>query len=217
MLIEHEALETRQKLSQLNAQFAAVDFKFYYVKVSNTFYIVQHESQPTNLQELRGDMTGRDLVYASKDSVSIETLRAGTLGLPSVAGPVYEYKHESGFGALALLLFIPLLKSQSPNIADVRLLHPGVLILTKMKRWLTTCESTRPKTLAKNRSDARDLRWLVDWLVGNEMTIDFDNYEGKSKGELMGYVRIYREKFREDEDFMVLLKKAIKPEDWNLL
>jgi len=49
------------------------------------------------------------------------------------------------------------------------------------------------------------------------MTIDFDNYEGKSKGELMGYVRIYREKFREDEDFMVLLKKAIKPEDWNLL
>jgi len=86
-----------------------------------------------------------------------------------------------------------------------------------MKRWLTTCESTRPKTLAKHRSDARDLRWLVDWLAGNEMTIDFDNYEGKSKGELMGYVRIYRENFREDEDFMLLLKAAIKPEDWNLL
>lgn len=57
----------------------------------------------------------------------------------------------------------------------------------------------------------------MDWLAGNEMTIDFDNYEGKSKGELMGYVRIYRENFREDEDFMLLLKAAIKPEDWNLL
>jgi hypothetical protein len=67
-------------------------------------------------------------------------------------------------------------------------------------------------------SDTADLRWLVLWLAAKQETIDFDNYEGKTKEHLLGLVRVYRETMcAEDKELMEALKKAIKPEDWILL
>ncbi|KAJ7180719.1 hypothetical protein C8R46DRAFT_985749, partial [Mycena filopes] len=176
-------LELRQKLSEFSKQFASsADLKFYFV------------------QEIRGDLSGLsgdELVRASKDNVMIETLQTGTLGLPTVAGPVYDYLDESG--------------------AVLSVLHPGVLILTKIKRWARSCDSTRPQTAQKNASDARDLRWLVHWLADHETTIDFDGYAGKTKEELLQFVRLYRSKLAEDTLFCDTLSRAIKPNDWDLL
>jgi hypothetical protein len=86
-----------------------------------------------------------------------------------------------------------------------------------MKRWYQNRESTYPKTLAKNGSDKRDLDFLVTWLAENNMTIEFEKYQGKNKEELLRYVRYYQEKYSEDESLMEDLKKAMKPLDWDLL
>lgn len=86
-----------------------------------------------------------------------------------------------------------------------------------MKRWFIYRTSTRPQTLAKCQSDVADLHWLVDWLAKNDMTIEFDQYQGKSKEELMVYMRAYREAFSGDADLMQPLMKAMKPSDWDSL
>ena len=99
----------------------------------------------------------------------------------------------------------------------IHILHPGVLILTKMKRWYHYHDSTRPQTIAKNHSDLRDLHYLVYWLADNKMTIEFELYQGKSKEELLKYVSLYQEKMGQDQNLMEALKMAIKPEDWLLL
>ncbi|KAJ7222314.1 hypothetical protein GGX14DRAFT_352512, partial [Mycena pura] len=127
-------------------------------------------------KETNPDLSGEGLVRASRDNVLIETLQTGTLGLPSVAGPLY---------------------------AVLNVLHPRVLILTKMKRWSQNCNSTHPRTMMKNASDARDLRWLVLWLATNDMTIDFEGYAGKTKEELLQFVRLYRAKFEDDKALCV--------------
>jgi len=144
-----------------------------------------------------GDLHGDELVRASKHNVLIETLPAGTLGLPSVAGPVYKVDYESRI--------------------SIEILHPGILILTKMKRWHFNRDSTRPKTVLKNISDRRDLDYLVAWLVDNEMTIEFELYQGKTKDYLLNFVRSYREQVGRDEVLMQALKSAMKPLDWDLL
>ncbi|KAF9068491.1 hypothetical protein BDP27DRAFT_1327126 [Rhodocollybia butyracea] len=150
------------------------------------------------VKELSGSLTGEQLVRANKGNVMIETLQAGQLGLPKTAGPIYELRVESG--------------------PVFNLLHPGVLILTKMNRWSVNRESTRPKTIRKQRSDTNDLRWLVIWLAAEQFTIDFDNYKGKTREQLLGLVSVYRETMcAEDKELMEALKKAMKPADWILL
>lgn len=47
------------------------------------------------LQELIGDLRDMELVCASQGNVLIETLQAGTLGLPTVIEPVYFVEEGS--------------------------------------------------------------------------------------------------------------------------
>jgi len=49
------------------------------------------------------------------------------------------------------------------------------------------------------------------------MTIEFDLYVGKTKDQLLPYVRRYREDVSSDESLMEDLKNATKPADWDLL
>jgi hypothetical protein len=86
-----------------------------------------------------------------------------------------------------------------------------------MNRWVTNRESTRPKTIRKQDTDSKDLRWLVHWLVEHNMTIEFNNYEGKSKEVLLNLVRVYRDSSREDTELVEELQKAMTAEDWTLL
>src|SRR6266498_2846889 len=99
----------------------------------------------------------------------------------------------------------------------IEILHPGVLLLTKMKRWYQNLESTRPKTVAKSLSDKRDLDYLVSWLTENNMTIEFEKYQGKTKDQLLEYVRAYVEVSKEEEELMGDLKAAMKSDDWKSL
>ncbi|KAJ3503264.1 hypothetical protein NLJ89_g8509 [Agrocybe chaxingu] len=187
----------RSQLQELSKQFASAGIKLYFVKVCSLSSIQNAKTSILFHQEPLGDLRDDELVRASKNNVLIETLSAGTLGLPSIAGPVYKVEYESGI--------------------SIEILHPGILILTKMKRWYHNLESTRPKTTAKNDSDRRDLDFLVWWLADNKMTIEFELYEGKPKNELLKFVRRYREQVGENEPLMDALKTAVKPLDWGLL
>ncbi|PPR02501.1 hypothetical protein CVT24_002050 [Panaeolus cyanescens] len=169
----------RQQLKELNKQFASAGFKLYFVT------------------EPLGNQTGDEVVRTSKNNVMIETLVAGELGLPKVAGPIHEVTHELG--------------------KSIKILHPGVLILTKMKRWFINLESTRPKTVTKTNSDRRDLDYITLWLQENNMTIEFEEYQGKTKEELLVFVRKYREVLAGNTEMEEALKAVIKPMDWDLL
>ncbi|KAF2395890.1 hypothetical protein EJ06DRAFT_534575 [Trichodelitschia bisporula] len=52
-------------------------------------------------------------------------------------------------------------------------LQPGLLILTKVKRWAFNRESTRPATVIKARRDLEDIMVLVDKLACDGQHIDF--------------------------------------------
>jgi hypothetical protein len=86
-----------------------------------------------------------------------------------------------------------------------------------MKRWYYNLDSTWPKTMLKNRSDRRDLDYLIVWLGENEMTIEFELYQGKTKDDLLKFVRRYREEVGKNEVLIQALKSAMKPPDWDLL
>lgn len=58
---------------------------------------------------------------------------------------------------------------------------------------------------------------MVTWLAFNNMTIEFEKYEGKSKIELLKFVRYYREQVKTDKEIIENLQKAMKPGDWALL
>jgi len=55
-------------------------------------------------------------------------------------------------------------------------LHPGVLIITKIKRWVHIAESTRPQSIQKANSDLSDITFLIRWLVSNDQEVDFESY-----------------------------------------
>jgi hypothetical protein len=153
-----------------------------------------------------------ELVRRSKDNVLIETLQAGSLGLPTVAGPTYPV-------SLGSMLYSKYcagdLSHHLINFCLVHILHPSILILTKLKRWDKCYDSTRPKTMLKNQSDQRDIEFIIDWLAGKGMVIEFDKYQGKPKVELLHIVRRYYDRFVQNLELIEKLKTIILEDDWN--
>ncbi|KAF5551292.1 hypothetical protein FMEXI_3410 [Fusarium mexicanum] len=100
--------------------------------------------------------------------VPVETLARGTLGLPR------------RFSILR------------PGDGSIPILHPSVLILTKMKRSCQYIGSTRPQSVVKFNSDVRDIIYLLIWLQDHGMKIDFINYDAVSPERLYDSVRKMR-------------------------
>ena len=78
-------------------------------------------------------------------------------------------------------------------------------------------EPTRPKTIQKNAADAEDIRYTIHWLTENDFKIEFGQYAGKTKVELVPLVREFRNEFADDESLMAVLMAALAESDWNLL
>jgi len=153
-----------------------------------------------------------DQLRNSENNVLIETLLAGSLGLPQTPSPVLDGLCDFlpsflSLSDIKLTFFVP---------SAVPVLHPSILILTKLKRWATTAESTRPKTKEKNPTDAADIEWMILWLANNDLKIRFEQYAGKTKEGLLPLIRKYRDKFAGKDNLMVALK-AVLGDDWDLL
>ncbi|KAI0054034.1 hypothetical protein FA95DRAFT_1480580, partial [Auriscalpium vulgare] len=139
-----------------------------------------------------------ELLRTSEHNVLIETLQAGKLGLPVAAEPQHLV-HVDGADDGATIL------------------HPSVLILTKLKRWCHSHESTWPKAVTKCRSDEKDIEFMIYWLLEQGLTIRFDLYQGKERPELLKFVKTYRDKFIENEDLIKTLQSIVEPPDWSAL
>ncbi|KPM36268.1 hypothetical protein AK830_g10286 [Neonectria ditissima] len=92
--------------------------------------------------------------------IPIETLPIGHIGLPRQ------------------LLVI------RPGDGTVPVLHPAVLILTKIKRCVHLIHSTRPQSVTKFHSDVSDINFLMKWLVENEKKVDFVGYQSANVDKL---------------------------------
>jgi hypothetical protein len=79
------------------------------------------------------------------------------------------------------LLFSP---SYQTGLFTVPIVTPPVLVLTKIKRWFTMAESTRPQSVRKAENDIRDINVLLDWLK-RIIHIDFEGYPEKPKRDLL--------------------------------
>lgn len=119
------------------------------------------------------------------------------------------------------------------NFVVISILHPSILILTKVGRWAQTFTSTRPKTKLKSKSDEEDLDFLISWLVDRNLTISFDTYRGMFRSSISTLTRTRlsaekrpREKLLRDvrtlwdkkildldEPAIVLLKQALTDAD----
>ncbi|KAJ7221701.1 hypothetical protein GGX14DRAFT_540650 [Mycena pura] len=172
---------------------------------------------------LRNEITKIDNRFATKDfkfifqgeatlgsdtvknfNVLVETLRAGVLGLPTTAEPTYNCDYNGN---------------------DIPILHPRILLLTKMSRWSRAWKGTkdkeeseiRPQTLFKIESDERDLKWLINWMGEKKMTIEFADYAGRNRLDLVAIVRDFYTKFSGNEALIAELKSIMKKEDWDAL
>ncbi len=162
-------------------------------------------------------LTGIKLLSRSKSNVLIETLSAGTLGLPDSVDLVYNVPSTAS---------TDLSTKRFPSTFDffltigssaLPILHPSILIFSKLQRWCQGLESTRPKTLRKAITDSQDIDYLIGWLIQNGMLIAFDDYEAKKvpREKLVRHVRMYRERkeLEEDEEIVTQLEEVLNEAD----
>lgn len=155
----------------------------------------------------------------------IETLVAGRMGLPSVAGPTYKVPSQGEKMTLQIdFLFDAhirssyLLHTSSPH-EGIPILHPTILILTKLKRWSTTRSSTRPKTIFKARTDKRDIIFMIAYLSDRNLKIEFEDYKGVEKEVLLRMVATLKRRMEreEEEDGVRRLKRVMYGGDWEVV
>ncbi|CZR45283.1 uncharacterized protein FPRO_15542 [Fusarium proliferatum ET1] len=77
-------------------------------------------------------------------------------------------------------------------LRSIPILHPSVLVLTKLKRSSQYIGSTRPQSVVKLYSDVRDIVYLLHWLQDHYMKIDFINYDSVTPERLYDAVRNMR-------------------------
>jgi hypothetical protein len=100
--------------------------------------------------------------------------------------------------------------------AELPLLHPSLLPLTKIKRWMYL-SSSRPKTIKKKNTDQQDIIYMLAWLNAENLKVRFADYAGTEKKKLLRFMATFYHKFKEDEDFCLMVKGALYEEDWELM
>ncbi|KAF4571678.1 hypothetical protein EYR36_009021 [Pleurotus pulmonarius] len=161
----------------------------------------------------------------ARTHVLIETLATGNLGLPTAPEPTLQFSTQGTHKytcscSLNFRLETNKCDSESDLPIELPVLHPSVLILTKLKRWTTIFTSTHPKSRKKAASDFSDIAFLVQWLIQQELFIDFDQYqlsEGKERSVLLNYVRMYWDHLLEGENVeqVTLLVSILRNDDRN--
>ncbi|KAJ5534676.1 hypothetical protein N7527_000930 [Penicillium freii] len=75
----------------------------------------------------------------------------------------------------------------------VPILHPSVLLLTKLLPWKEADQATRVARHMRARTELTDIRTILQWLVDKKARIDFSGLPGIPKGKLMRLLgRLYR-------------------------
>ncbi|KAJ9480970.1 hypothetical protein VN97_g12546 [Penicillium thymicola] len=140
------------------------------------------DEDPANVRQMLLRVSGFQLTRANNlvfmhgdDAVKVEILRGGKtrqMKLPDANSVPLHYT-----SARTLL--------GCDGDTTIPIVHPSVLILTKIKRWHSLAESTRPQSVRKAGGDFEDMTVILLWLAENNLRIDFTAYPEKPKGELL--------------------------------
>ncbi len=156
------------------------------VIVRNPTDITTHIRPLIEGHDSRFSVEGLKLYFTSSTDppvrVTVEMLPAGTLGLPLRLDSLLRLSDGTRIVAVDLLV-----ANMSVDLPPV--LHPAVLILTKIKRWATLSESTRPRSVAKARMDLGDITFLLHWLGQHGQKIDLTGYGAENPERLMESMR----------------------------
>ncbi|KAI0350010.1 hypothetical protein OH77DRAFT_1431401 [Trametes cingulata] len=138
-------------------------------------------------EDADGQLVREELVRNSSNNVLVETLPTGAWGLP-----------------------LAIVSKLTVDEVGIDILHPSILILTKFNRWSLDYTSTRPKTVRKVASDRGDIRFLIKWLAENSQQIQFDEYRGKTRPQLLTMIRKYHDKYHNDTEHMAMLRSIMR-------
>ena len=89
-------------------------------------------------------------------------------------------------------------------------MHPSMLICLKVRRWMHIAESTRPASSQKAITDARDIKFLLEWLASSGGLVSFWNKEEKHKLSLLGGFKLFVQLHPKTKD---QVKTVLNPED----
>ncbi|KAJ6187219.1 hypothetical protein N7519_002127 [Penicillium mononematosum] len=79
----------------------------------------------------------------------------------------------------------------------VPILHPSILLLTKLLPWKEADQATRVARYMRARTDLMDIWTILQWLVDKGSRIDFSGLPGIPRGKLMRLLgRLYRSERR---------------------
>jgi cytochrome c1 len=94
-------------------------------------------------------------------------------------------------------------------------IHPGILILTKFKRWTAINQSTYPPSVQKAQTDFSDIMLLADWLQREASTMAFKTYHAQRPEALDQAVKDAMAYLETEEmaDERARLMKIIAPND----
>lgn len=105
----------------------------------------------------------------------------------------------------------------------LNILHPSVLILTRLQRWSVTRRTPWRETVTKIETDKRDIDFLIHWLAEHSLVIAFDLYKGHEKSDFLLVVRHYYDAHIDridhavDTQLIVALKNVLTPGDLEAL
>lgn len=92
----------------------------------------------------------------------------------------------------------------------VPILHPRLLVITKVKRWRFIADSARPQSQQRAAADRHDIGALLRWLEQHGETIDFHEYGVKPRDELIpGFQGLYWK----CPDLRQLLERVLSADD----
>lgn len=99
------------------------------------------------------------------------------------------------------------------------ILHPSVLVLTKLKRWANIQDSTHPTTKAKALTDIQDIKFLVNWLFRRDLTINVSSYHSAKPERLYQALKVYHEHLQENGPMERLdeFRKVVGPDDRKMM
>lgn len=99
------------------------------------------------------------------------------------------------------------------------ILHPSILVFTKLSPWSQFSLSTHPKSMRKSLIDRADIIFMFAYLKVNSLKIEFEKYTGKPKPVLFRLLVTFYTRLVEDDETGVLnnLKAAMYPESWDAM
>lgn len=144
-------------------------------------------------------LAGEQLVPANKGNVHVDILPIDTLGLPSRIEPAMVYREEQEGG--------------------LPVLHPRILILTKLKRWAGIYKHTYPPSILGASADIADLDFLVEWLAYRGIKISIPAYNVEAPERLWQSMIAYAAYLKNGGELerFALFKQIVTDGNWKYI